>query len=123
MAVQIISISIIAGLVIMLAWVIATTKSGKKKEAERQEAIRVAKEKYRADLIAKYGEAIGIKLYKGEYFLDMTPEQLIDSKGRPTDIQKEVMKTKTKVTYIYGNKSSGDVFIFENDLLVRFKDR
>lgn len=75
------------------------------------------------ELIEKYGEEIADKLVKREYFLGMTEEQLIDCKGRPTNIEREEMKTKTKVIYIYGNKSSGDIFVFVNGELERFKDR
>jgi len=71
----------------------------------------------------KYGEEIAQKLIDQNYFLGMTEEQLIDSKGEPTKIETEVMKTKTKVIYIYGNKSSGDVFNFVNGELERFTDR
>jgi len=62
-------------------------------------------------------------LIDGKYFINMTEEMVIESVGRPTRIEEEVMKTKTKNTYIYGNKSSGDVLVFEEGKLVRFKDR
>lgn len=75
------------------------------------------------NLIDKYGEETAVKLLEHNYFLGMTEEQLIDCKGKPTKIETEVLKTKTKVVYIYGNKSSGDVFTFVNGELERFKDR
>lgn len=62
-------------------------------------------------------------LLGGKYFLNMTEEMLVDAVGKPNKIETEVLKTKTKKTYIYGNKSSGDVLVFENGRLVRFKDR
>lgn len=74
-------------------------------------------------LIDKYGEEIADRLVKHDYFLGMTEEQLLDCKGQPTKIEREEMKTKTKIIYIYGNKSSGDVFVFVNGVLERFKDR
>lgn len=75
------------------------------------------------ELSDKYGNEIADKLINNEYFIDMTIEMLIDIKGIPTKIEKEVLKTKTKEIYIYGNKSSGDVFIFVNGKLERFQDR
>lgn len=63
------------------------------------------------------------KLIDGEYFVGMTEQMLIESIGQPNKIEDEVMKTKTKRTYIYGNKNSGDVLVFEQGRLVRFKDR
>lgn len=62
-------------------------------------------------------------LLGGKYFLNMTEEMLVDAVGKPNKIETEVLKTKTKKTYIYGNKSSGDVLVFEDGKLVRFKDR
>jgi uncharacterized surface anchored protein len=73
--------------------------------------------------ISKYGAEKGVKLYHKQFFLGMTKEELIDSIGDPNKIETEVMKTKTKEIWIYGNKSSGDVFVFEDGHLARFKDR
>ncbi|MCT4581074.1 MAG: hypothetical protein N4A35_06615 [Flavobacteriales bacterium] len=74
-------------------------------------------------LIDKYGEVSGDKLYNHDYFIGMTEEMLIDTKGFPTKKEKEELKTKTKLIYIYGNKSSGDVFTFVNGLCERYIDR
>jgi hypothetical protein len=63
------------------------------------------------------------KLIEGEYFIGMTEEMLLESFGQPDKIEDEVMKTKIKRTYVYGNKNSGDILVFENNKLVRFKDR
>ncbi len=74
-------------------------------------------------LIEKYGDELGNRLSNDQYFLGMTEEQLLDSKGRPDKVETEVLKTKTKQIYIYGNKSSGDLFTFVNGELERFTDR
>lgn len=74
-------------------------------------------------LISKYGNDIAQKLVNQEYWIGMTQQQLIDSKGEPDKIEKEVLKTKTKETFIYGNKSSGDYFVFENNIVTKFVDR
>lgn len=62
-------------------------------------------------------------LLDGKYFIGMTEEMVKESFGEPTKIEVEALKSKTKHTYIYGNKNSGDVLVFENEKLVRFKDR
>lgn len=75
-------------------------------------------------LVEKYDKEKANKLYNQEFYIGMTKEELIDSKNsKPDKIEIETLKTKTKEIWIYGNKSSGDVFIFENELLARFKDR
>jgi hypothetical protein len=74
-------------------------------------------------LFNKYGQEEGMKMYKGEYWIGMTEEQIIDAKGQPTKVETEVLKTKTKRILIYGNKNSGDVFSFVNGTLEHFKDR
>lgn len=74
--------------------------------------------------MGKYDEEKANKLYNQEFYIGMTKEELIDSKNsQPDKIEIEKLKTKTKEIWIYGNKSSGDIFIFENELLARFKDR
>lgn len=86
---------------------------------EKQMNIMLSK----ASMIEKHGLEIFNKLTNQEYFIGMTIEQLTDFKGKPTKIDTEITKTKTKKIYIYGNKSSGDVFVFENETLASFKDR
>lgn len=74
-------------------------------------------------LRSKYSEREVQKIRNHEYWIGMTEEQLIDAKGQPDKIDLEQLKTKTKKIYIYGNKSSGDIFNFVDGVLERFKDR
>lgn len=84
----------------------------------------IEKLKHFKKLKEKYGEEKGGILFDQKYYIGMTKEELIDSKNsEPDKIEIEKLKTKTKELYIYGNKSSGDVFVFENEILARFKDR
>jgi len=83
----------------------------------------VSKHLRKKDLIKKYGEIDALKIIDGKYWLGMTEQQLIDSIGQPTLIQKEILKTKEKVIYIYGKKTTGDVFTFVNGSLDALKDR
>ncbi|GAB4450879.1 MAG: hypothetical protein OHK0036_10340 [Bacteroidia bacterium] len=71
----------------------------------------------------KYGEEIANKLSKHEYWIGMSVEQLIDAKGQPNKIENHALKTKTKTIYIYGNKSSGDVFVIEDGVVTKITDR
>jgi hypothetical protein len=83
----------------------------------------IAKHARRLALIQAFGDVDGQRIMNGEYWLGMTEVQLIESIGQPTLIQKEVLKTKEKVIYIYGKKTTGDVFVFVNGLLESLKDR
>lgn len=74
-------------------------------------------------IINKYGEETGWKLLNQEYWVGMSKEQLVDANGEPTQTEIEVLKTKTKETLIYGNKSSGDYFVFENGIATKIVDR
>ena len=89
---------------------------------EKIEAFKFIK-KHQEALLQKYGEEIGSRLVNHQYWIGMTEEQLIECKGNPDKIEKQVLKTKTKLTYIYGNKSSGDYFDIENGEVVKFIDR
>jgi len=79
-------------------------------------------------ILDKYSETLSSddldKILNGVYFIGMTEEMAIDSQRRqPDKVEFEVLKTKTKKVFVYGNKSSGDVLTFENGILTRFKDR
>jgi hypothetical protein len=75
-------------------------------------------------LLSKYNDMnIVWKIINKQYFLEMTTDMLKDMRGEPSKIEIEKTKTSEKFIFIYGNKSSGDLFYFENDLLVKFKDR
>lgn len=85
--------------------------------------LAVNKKKKLNELSERYGTETAIRILNNQYWVGMTEEQLREAKGEPDRIEVEVMKTKTKRIYIYGNKSSGDVFNFVNGSLERFKDR
>jgi hypothetical protein len=74
-------------------------------------------------LIENYGEQDALRILGGKYWLGMSEEQLIETLGQPSAIQKEVLKTKEKIIYIYGKKTTGDVFTFVNGALEAVKDR
>jgi outer membrane protein assembly factor BamE (lipoprotein component of BamABCDE complex) len=56
----------------------------------------------RKRLMAKYGDALVVeKIMKKMIWQGMTNDQLVDSLGRPADIDEKVYKTKTVLTYKY----------------------
>ncbi len=63
------------------------------------------------------------KMIAGTYWAGMTEEQLLLMRGEPDKIESEMLKTKVNKFYIYGTKSTGDVFVFNEGKLERFKDR
>ena len=79
------------------------------------------------DMYSKYKNVISDDLIdeiiSRRTFLGMTEIMLRDVKGAPNKIDEQILKTKTKRIYIYGNKLSGDVFTFENGSLTKIVDR
>ena len=63
------------------------------------------------------------KMIAGTYWAGMTEEQLLLMRGEPDKFESEMLKTKINKYYIYGTKSTGDVFVFNEGKLERFKDR
>jgi hypothetical protein len=56
----------------------------------------------RKRLMAKYGDALVVeKIMRKMIWQGMTNEQLVDSLGRPADIDEKVYKRKTVLTYKY----------------------
>ena len=63
------------------------------------------------------------RMIAGDYWHGMSEEQLLLMRGEPTKMESEMLKTKVNKFYIYGTKSAGDVFVFNDGKLERFKDR
>jgi len=87
----------------------------------------VLKRRRRRLLVEKYGsELVADKIIAREVWQGMTPEQLLDSWGRPEDIAKQVLKTKTKETWKYGqngkNRFRQRVFI-EDRIVVGWQNQ
>jgi len=91
------------------------------KEQVKKKVTQIIDEKIlEEDLKSKYGEEIATKLINRDYFIGMTEDQLLFCRGKATKTEQEVLKTKTKIIHIYGNKNSGDIFTFVNGELERF---
>jgi hypothetical protein len=65
---------------------------------------------------------MALTIYNKQYFIGMSTEMLILMRGLPTKTETE-KSTSEKLIFIYGNKSSGDIFYFTDNKLTKFKDR
>jgi uncharacterized Rmd1/YagE family protein len=81
----------------------------------------------RKHLVEKYGsEEIADKIMARKVWQGMTSEQLIDSWGKPEDIDETVYKTKTKETWKYqqtGKNRFRDRVFFENGTVVGWQSQ
>jgi len=93
----------------LLAITIDIYRKKRKKEKRRilnekyTEEKRKEREAYKESLLMKYNDSgIVNKIINNEIWLNMTEEQLMDSKGYPDDIDEKVTKTKKIETRKYG---------------------
>lgn len=83
--------------------------------------------KRRQFLMAKYNDASLVELIMSKKIRQgMSTEQLVESWGRPADVDEKVYKTKVKYTYKYNrtgkNRFKERVYV-ENDLVVGWQDK
>tara|TARA_R110002072_G_scaffold929_1_gene7440 strand:+ start:3024 stop:3344 length:321 start_codon:yes stop_codon:yes gene_type:complete len=76
----------------------------------------------RERLMNKYDNEILVeKLMNGEFWQGQTKSELIDSLGKPENINEQVLKTKTKETYKYNKEGSNRYKLkihLEDDIVV-----
>ena len=66
------------------------------------------KKKRRVELLAKYGDAeIVDRIINKMFWQGQTPAQLVDSIGNPVDVDRKVLKTKTKEVWKYNETGKG----------------
>jgi len=105
-----------------------------KEKFERNERIKLKEKEFRDkiknELIQKYGEEVGKKIYRKELFVGMTLEMLKDVKGNHSEKVENVTSGKVKVKLFYeksknrlGNVAYGFEVSMENGLVVGWKDR
>jgi hypothetical protein len=81
----------------------------------------------RRSLTAKYGDALLVeRIMQRQVWQGMTADQLMDSRGRPADLDEKVYKTKTVHIYKY-NQDGVNRFrtriTVENDEVVGWNER
>lgn len=101
-------IVIVIGIVLLAAY---------KKKKHREDV-----EKRRAALLAKYHDPqIVDKIMRHVFWQGQSQEQLLDSLGRPADIDQKVMKTKVKEIWKYnpmGSNRFGLRITIENNVVI-----
>jgi uncharacterized protein YecT (DUF1311 family) len=92
------------------------------KRARRRQRFILRKEQ----LIAKYGEPDALKILAQQVWQGMTYEQLVESWGNPADKSQDVLKTKIKETWKYGqtgrNRFASRVYL-ENGVVVGWQQQ
>jgi hypothetical protein len=80
------------------------------------------RKKRRAALLAKYGDAeIVENIINRMFWQGQTPEQLVDSIGNPVDVDRKVMKTKSREVWKYNETGKGRFALritLEDDVVV-----
>ena len=88
---------------------------------------RIKEKKRREYLLRKYGDAeVVAKILNGYFWQGQTANQLLDSLGRPLDIDKKVFKTKRKEVWKYnsrGRNRYGLRITLENDIVVGWDNK
>lgn len=83
---------------------------------------RYQEKKRREALLVKYGDIEIVEMImKRMFWQGQTPEQLEDSLGEPVDVDRKVMKTKTKEVWKYNQTGKGRYALritIENDEVV-----
>ena len=85
------------------------------KETDNERDIREADEILLKEHQTKYGKEIGEKIFKGEMFLGMTLEMVIDIKGEPDFKIEKVSRREKREEYFYGkykNRLGNDSYKF-----------
>jgi uncharacterized protein len=62
----------------------------------------ITRRERRQRLVAKYGEQVAEMIIARQFWKGMTEEQLVEALGNPVERDYEVLKTKTKETWKYG---------------------
>lgn len=73
--------------------------------------------------VSIWGNDIAKKIYNKEVWIKMNNEQLLSSRGEPTNVEKELTVESTIETWIYGNKNTGNYFVLVDGIVSKIVDR
>jgi hypothetical protein len=111
----------IVALIIVFA-ILASRKSDKERVDRENQHISRANGIYE-----KYGRGeIAERILRGEVWIGQTSAQLIDSIGRPVDVDQKVLKTKKKEVWKYAQKSArsfGLKITLDDDIVVGWDEK
>jgi hypothetical protein len=96
-------------------------------QANRQKTAQRAEQARRETLLSKYGdEKVIDDIVARRIWLGQSSEQLVDSIGRPEDIDQKVLKTKKREVWKYGHKGGSRYkyrITLENDRVVGWDEK
>lgn len=77
----------------------------KQEDEKLRDALKRAEEERFRTLLEKYGEDIGRRVFKKEFWIGQTAGQLLDSRGRPDGIDSKTMATRSREIWKYKSYS------------------
>lgn len=88
----------------------------KQQQIERQR--KSENEKRKVELIRKYGNTNGLRIFEGKIWIGMTKSMLLESWGRPNDINRTVGAWGVHEQWVFG-----DTYVYlENDIVTSWQD-
>ncbi len=82
---------------------------------------------YQSEIFARnkgsWGSDVAMKILNEEVWIKMNNEQLLSSRGKPTNVEKEQTVESTIETWIYGNKNTGNYFVLVDGEVTKIVDR
>ena len=116
-------IALVLGLIIFLkVFRHIRTKQLIAAEQQRIEEFRIAEEQR---LISRYGHEIAARILARQIWQGMTDEQLVESRGHPADVGREIIRSNRRETWKYGqtgrNRFNERVYL-ENGIVIGWKN-
>ena len=90
----------------------------KAKAVKAAEEAKLARERRKSLLVAKYGEKQGLAIFNGTLFIGMSKNQCIDAIGNPQRINRTTTASRQSEQWVYHNK----YLYFENGVLTTIQD-
>ena len=95
-------------------------------EAGKEKEIKPDAESRESDLIKRYGKTFGLKIFYGSIWIGMTKGMLLDSRGKPKEINRTVGSWGVHEQWIYSVYKQGiykdTYFYLENDILTSYQE-
>lgn len=109
-------------IVIIVVFLIAKLSS----EATERKNREITRKNREDAIYKKYGADIARRIVEKTIWVGETKEQLLDSLGSPVDTDEEVLKTKKKEVWKYGQRSATRYrykIKIENDIVVGWEEK
>lgn len=79
-----------------------------------------------AELTDRFGAENAVRIMNRQFWQGATQEMIVESQGKPVDIEERVLKTKTRHTFKYAEKRKGQFglrVMFEDGICVGWEDK